>query len=162
MGQSIPLVCEDWANTYAGYRFFANDRVSDPDILVGHFQRHVIVSPHLKFLVLVLHDATEFSYHHESSEARRDKAGGLRSHAVSAILMHSSLAVTTEALPLGLAAVKFWTRKNFRGMAALTRRSIRPGFPSRKRKAPGGRKISSSLAALGSSGSTHASRCSRE
>ncbi|UWU72962.1 hypothetical protein [Bradyrhizobium sp. NC92] len=31
------------------------------------------------------------------------------------ILMHSSLAMTTEGLPLGLAAIKFWTRKKFKG-----------------------------------------------
>jgi hypothetical protein len=33
--------------------------------------------------------------------------------------MHSSLAVTIEGVPLGLAAVKFWTRKKFKGTAAL-------------------------------------------
>ena len=36
--------------------------------------------------------------------------------------MHSSLAVTAEGLPLGLAAVKFWTRKKFKGTAALKRK----------------------------------------
>jgi hypothetical protein len=25
MGQSIPLVCQDWANTKAAYRFLSND-----------------------------------------------------------------------------------------------------------------------------------------
>ena len=38
MGQSIPLACQDWANTKAAYRFFSNDRVSEADILAGHFQ----------------------------------------------------------------------------------------------------------------------------
>lgn len=38
MGQSIRLVCQDWANAKAAYRFFANDRVSEADILAGHFQ----------------------------------------------------------------------------------------------------------------------------
>ena len=37
MGQSIPLACQDWTNTKAAYRFFANDRVSEADILAGHF-----------------------------------------------------------------------------------------------------------------------------
>ena len=32
MGQSIPLVCQDWANTKAAYRFFSNDRVSEADL----------------------------------------------------------------------------------------------------------------------------------
>ncbi|WP_245509410.1 transposase DNA-binding-containing protein [Bradyrhizobium zhanjiangense] len=38
MGQSVPLVCQDWANTKAAYHFFSNDRVSEADILAGHFQ----------------------------------------------------------------------------------------------------------------------------
>jgi hypothetical protein len=33
--------------------------------------------------------------------------------------MHSSLVLTTDGLPLGLAAVKFWTRKKFKGTNAL-------------------------------------------
>jgi hypothetical protein len=35
--------------------------------------------------------------------------------------MHSSLVVTAEGLPLGLAAVKFWTRSRFKGTTALKR-----------------------------------------
>src|ERR1700691_5340338 len=37
-GDSIPLVCQDWANTKAAYRFLDNDRVSEVQILGGHFQ----------------------------------------------------------------------------------------------------------------------------
>ncbi|OYD80288.1 IS4/Tn5 family transposase DNA-binding protein [Azospirillum brasilense] len=36
MGDSIPLACQDWADTKAAYRFFANERVSKVDILSGH------------------------------------------------------------------------------------------------------------------------------
>lgn len=127
MGQSIPLVCQDWANTKAAYRFFSNDRVSEADILAGHFQSTRDRAAATEDLVLVLHDTTEFSYQRERSEAigitksinsGRDKAGRLRSHTVCGILMHSSLAVTIEGIPLGLAAVKFWTRKKFKGTAA--------------------------------------------
>ncbi|MCP1846025.1 hypothetical protein ACVIHI_008514 [Bradyrhizobium sp. USDA 4524] len=38
MGQSIPLVCQDWANTKAAYRFLSNERVNEADILCGHFE----------------------------------------------------------------------------------------------------------------------------
>jgi hypothetical protein len=131
MGQSIPLVCQDWANAKAAYRFFDNDRVSEADILAGHFQatRDRVVATDGP--ILVLHDTTEFSYQRAKSEAigitktinsGRDKAGRLRSHTVCGILMHSSLAVTTEGLPLGLTAVKFWTRKKFKGTAALKKK----------------------------------------
>ena len=36
-GQSIALVCQDWANTKAAYRFLGNPRVSEADILAEHF-----------------------------------------------------------------------------------------------------------------------------
>ncbi|MFI4867834.1 MAG: transposase DNA-binding-containing protein [Steroidobacterales bacterium] len=37
-GGSIPLVCQDWANTKAAYRFLDNDRGSEAEILAGHFE----------------------------------------------------------------------------------------------------------------------------
>ena len=37
-GDSIPLVCQDWANTKAAYRFLDNDRVSEVEILGGQVQ----------------------------------------------------------------------------------------------------------------------------
>jgi hypothetical protein len=93
--------------------------------------------------VLVLHDTTEFSYQREDVDAigitksinsGRDKAGRLRSHTVCGILMHSSLAVTTEGLPLGLAAVKFWTRKKFKGTAALKKKINPTRVPIEKKE----------------------------
>jgi hypothetical protein len=64
----------------------------------------------------------------------RDKAGRLRSHTVCGILMHSSLAVTTEALPLGLASVKFWSRKKFKGVAALKKKVNLTRIPIEKKE----------------------------
>lgn len=131
MGQSIPLVCQDWANAKAAYRFFSNERVSEADILAGHFQSTHDRTAATAGLLLVLHDTTEFTYRREKPEAigitksinsGRDKAGRLRAHTVCGILMHSSLVVTTEGLPLGLAAVKFWTRKKFKGTNALKKK----------------------------------------
>lgn len=37
-------------------------------------------------------------------------------------MMHSSLAITTDGLPLGLGTIKFWTRDKFKGAAALKRK----------------------------------------
>jgi hypothetical protein len=143
MGQSIPLVCQDWANTKAAYRFFSNDRVREADILAGHFQSTRDRTAAIDGLVLVLHDTTEFTYQREASDAigitksinsGRDKAGRLRSHTVCGILMHSSLAVTSEGLPLGLAAVKFWTRKKFKGTAALKKKINPTRVPIEKKE----------------------------
>jgi hypothetical protein len=131
MGQSIPLVCQDWANTKAAYRFFSNDRVNEADILAGHLQATQDRMANHDGLILMLHDTTEFTYQREKPEAigftkninsGRDKAGRLRSHTLCGIMMHSSLAISTDGLPLGLAAVRFWTRDKFKGTLALKRK----------------------------------------
>src|SRR5215472_2023963 len=35
IGSTVPLACQDWANTKAAYRFFSNERVSEAEILEG-------------------------------------------------------------------------------------------------------------------------------
>lgn len=131
IGDSIPMACQDWAATKAAYRFFSNDRVGEGEILSGHFQ-----ATHERFRategsVLVLHDTTEFSFQRDDphsigttrkTNSGKDMDGRLRVHTVCGILMHSSLVVTTEGLPLGIAAVKFWTRKKFKGCNALKKK----------------------------------------
>jgi hypothetical protein len=121
IGQTIPFVCQDWANTKAAYRFFSNQRISEEEILSGHLASTQVRAADLKEPLLVLHDTTEFSY----------QSGGLaiglisnlpRKRTMCGLLMHSSLVVTTDGLPLGLAAVKFWTRKQFKGTNALKRK----------------------------------------
>jgi hypothetical protein len=143
VGQSIPLVCQDWANTKAAYRFFSNDRVSEADILAGHFQSTRDRFLATNGLVFVLHDTTEFTYQREAPEAigitksinsGRDKAGRLRSHTVCGILMHSSLALTNAGLPLGITAAKFWTRKKFKGTAALKKKINPTRVPIEKKE----------------------------
>ena len=57
----VPLVCQDWANTKAAYRFFANERVTEEGILAGHFRItrerfNGVASP-----ILVLHDTAHLS-----------------------------------------------------------------------------------------------------
>ncbi|SPP98172.1 transposase (fragment) [Bradyrhizobium vignae] len=73
----------------------------------------------------------EFSYQRANTSAigltksvnsGQDKGGRWRHHTVCGMLMHSSLAVTVEGLPLALAAVKFWTRKTFKGTAQLKKK----------------------------------------
>ncbi len=130
-GDSIPLVCQDWANTKAAYRFLDNDRVNEADILAGHFEATADRAASTDGPLLVLHDTTEFSYQRDDIEAlgktRINIAGVYRDgtpryYTACGILMHSSLVVTPEGLPLGLAAIKFWSRKKFKGANALKKK----------------------------------------
>lgn len=146
-GESIPLVCQDWANTKAAYRFLSNPRVSEGDILAGHFRSTRDRFAATDATVLILHDTTEFNYHREDIQSvgivkrtplrnRFDESP--QHYVVCGILMHSSLAVTMEGLPLGLAAMKFWTRKKFKGCNALKKKINPTRVPIEKKKASAG------------------------
>ena len=134
-GQSIPEVCEQWARTKATYRFLSNERVDEDEILNGHVVQtrervHASEGP-----VLVLHDTTEFSFKRENPQAigytrRLPTAQRIHSafganHTACGLLMHASLAITPEGLPLGLLAAKFWTREKFK-QANQLKRKINP------------------------------------
>ncbi len=130
LGSSLRFACEDWANTKAAYRFFDNERVSEEQILAGHLEATRDRGTASEGPILVLQDTTEFSFQRRNGSdvgatrvvnSGRDKAGRLRTHTVCGLLMHASLAVTTDGLPLGLAAVKFLSRQAFKGTNALKR-----------------------------------------
>ena len=131
VGAPLPLACQDWNNTKAAYRFLSNEAVSEVEILAGHFRSTRSRAAAADGPILVLQDTTEFSYQRARPErigvlttapSRREADGKLRMHTVCGLLMPASLAVTTEGLPLGLAAVKFWTRAKFKGTNALKRK----------------------------------------
>lgn len=130
VGEPIPLACQDWANTKAAYRFLSNTAVDEARILAGHFQSTRIRAAAVDGPLLVLQDTTEFSYKRAHPEQigtlttipGRKTDGRRPMHTLCGLLMHSSLVVTPEGLPLGLAAIRFWTRSKFRGVIALKRR----------------------------------------
>ena len=143
VGQTIPFVCQDWANTKAAYRFFSNERVDEESILSGHFEATRDRAAKADEQVLVLHDTTEFTYKRENPRligstrtcpTGRNKGGRPGLYTVCGILMHSSLIVTTEGLPLGLAAIKFWTRKKFKGCDALKKKINPTRVPIEKKE----------------------------
>lgn len=93
--------------------------------------------------VLILHDTTEFNYHRQDIQSvgivkrtpLRKRFDESRQHyVVCGILMHSSLAVTMGGLPLGLAAMKFWTRKKFKGCNALKKKINPTRVPIEKKE----------------------------
>jgi hypothetical protein len=143
IGESIPLACQDWANTKAAYRFLSNNRVSEEYVLKGHFQATSDRFSAANDKLLVLHDTTEFSFKRKEpsrigstriTTSGKDSRGDLRLHTICGILMHASLAVTTEGTPLGLAAIKFWTRKKFKGCNKLKKKINPTRIPINKKE----------------------------
>lgn len=133
IGAALPAACQDWAATKAAYRFFSNPRVDEIMILAGHFAATKSRIAAAKGPILILHDTTEFSFQRNRPEIigktrllPRRRIGS-KPITKCGLLMHSSLAVTPAGKPLGLTAVKFWTRKKFKGTNALQGRGVEGG-----------------------------------
>jgi hypothetical protein len=133
IGSALPAACQDWAASKAAYRFFDNRRFDEHAILAGHFAATKSRMAKFKGPILILHDTTEFSFRCEQPDAI-GKTRSLPSVRMGStpitkcgLLMHSSLATTLAGKPLGLTAVKFWTRKKFKGTNALKGRGREGG-----------------------------------
>lgn len=61
VGTSIPQACGDWAGVKAAYRFLSNERVTEADILGGHFAATAERARACRGVVLLLQDTTEFT-----------------------------------------------------------------------------------------------------
>jgi Transposase DNA-binding len=134
VGTTIPRACGDWAGAKAAYRFLSNGRVGEADILGGHMVATAERFRACRGVVLLLQDTTEFTYRRASTSAigvtksvnsGRDAEGRWRHHTLCGLLLHTSLAMTEDGVPLGVTALKVWTRSKFKGTAAL-KRAVNP------------------------------------
>lgn len=107
---NVPInqACEDWADTKAAYRFFDNAKVSSERILSPHIQRTVErMGKHP--LVLAVQDTSFLNYTHHP-KTKGAGAIGTKKQKQSGFVMHSTLALTAEGLPLGLLNQAIWPR----------------------------------------------------
>ncbi len=105
---SIPHFCGDRAATKGLYGYCRNKAVERAAIVEAHRQatlERIRVGQYQR--VLAVQDTTEYNYsHHPATE----KLGPLDNAQVKGFFAHSTLAVTTEGLPLGLLAQEVWVR----------------------------------------------------
>jgi len=136
--KSLPQACGSWSEAKATYRFLSNERVDESEILSGHFLNTAKRIQATKGPVLVLHDTTEFTYHREDPDRIGliqktphigKNAGPNKEYKVCGILMHASLAVTSEGLPLGLTSTRFWSRKVFKNTNQMKRKVNQTRLP---------------------------------
>ena len=89
-------------------------------------------------IILVLQDTTEFSFKKNDPSSvgfTRNSHVKLWDHRrpvvvpVRGVLLHFSLALTTDGLPLGLTSAKVWTRKKFKDSKAIARKINRTRVP---------------------------------
>jgi hypothetical protein len=103
---SIPEFCGDWAATKAAYAFFKNPTSGTEPIVLAQSRA---TCARVKGLarILILQDSTSFDFsHHPETEG----LGPLDNVVCQGFFAHSSLATTTEGVPLGLLAQQTWAR----------------------------------------------------
>lgn len=130
---SIPQACEDWASTKAAYRLFENPKVSAELLLAPHQQQTCArMAEHA--LILGVQDTSYLNYTtHPSTTglgyigAEQDEQRGL--------LMHSTLAMTDEGVPLGLLTEQIWARPPVdSALDAVARRTVRRQRPIQEKE----------------------------
>ena len=112
---SIHQACLNWTDTKAAYRFFNNDSVHYQEILATH-RKATLQRAKAFDTILAVQDTSYLNYSdhpkttglcplskHEGKHRRQNTTSGL--------VMHSTLAVTTQGLPIGLLEQKIYARK---------------------------------------------------
>jgi Transposase DNA-binding/Transposase Tn5 dimerisation domain len=105
-GAALPEACGSGAMLKAAYRFFANDDIEPADIVQSHVEAtysRLNTVP----LVLAVQDTTEADWTNLRATAGLGPLGHI---ACQGLLVHTTLAITPDRVPLGLLAQQVWAR----------------------------------------------------
>jgi hypothetical protein len=105
-GAALPEACGSGAMLKAAYRFFTNDDIAPDDMLQSHIEAtysRLYAVP----LVLAVQDTTEANWTHLRATTG---LGPLGCTACQGLLVHTTLAITPDRVPLGLLAQQVWAR----------------------------------------------------
>lgn len=103
---SIPKACGPWSQSKAAYRFCANDKVNEDDLLAPHYQstkERLREHP----VVLAVQDTTQLDF---TSHPQTTGLGILNDPEHQGLFYHPTLLVSPEKTPLGLAHHLVWER----------------------------------------------------
>jgi hypothetical protein len=106
---SINQAHTDWATTKAAYRFFKNDKVETKRILQAH-QACTAERAKEHGLILAVQDTTFFNYNSHPKTTGLGSIMKCGSNASKGLVMHSTIALTSEGFPLGILQQQIWAR----------------------------------------------------
>lgn len=108
---SVTEATSNWSNAKATYRFWQNKQIRAMDIIEAQ-QMGVVERIKNYPVVLALQDTTDLSFSHHASKTAAAGFGPISSSEYAlGLKVHSTFAVTTEGVPLGLLDQKTWARK---------------------------------------------------
>src|SRR5438067_13880365 len=138
---ALPEACGDGGMLKAAYRFFDNDAIDAQDLLQSHVESTYRRLDYAS-VVLAVQDTTEVNWtRHPATQG----LGPLGHTACQGLLVHTTLALTPERVPLGLLAQHVWARDpELRRQQDHKQRTIedkktKNGLTSRKRGTAGPR-----------------------
>jgi hypothetical protein len=105
-GASLPEACGNKARLKAAYRFFGNEAIESQEILESHVGATVQRMAEVP-VVLAVQDTTELNW---SAHPATQGLGPLTNPKCRGLMVHSTLALTPEKVPLGLLAQEVWAR----------------------------------------------------
>lgn len=103
---SIAASCGNWAATKAAYRLLDNEAVGAEAILEGHYQAS-IERARAEAIVLAVQDTTVLNY---SQHPATEGLGYLQDLQMQGLLVHSTLLISPQRVPLGLIDQQVWVR----------------------------------------------------
>ena len=101
----------DWAAAKAAYRFFDNEKVQAETILAPH-REQTLKRIGAEEVTLVIQDSTYLNFGAGKKGDDLGPIGDSRSKA-KGLILHHSLAVSVEGLPLGIVTQKIWARGKY-------------------------------------------------
>jgi hypothetical protein len=111
----------DWAATKAAYRFFENPKAAAKKIFAAHRTR-TVQRMEGQSVVLAIQDTTYLNYSPHPQTTGLGPIGDSRSDA-QGLILHGTLAVTPEGLPLGLLTQELWARTGYKPQSERERKN---------------------------------------
>lgn len=106
--RSLPEIFGTWGETKAAYRFLDNERVTHAELVkgqsMGTSQR---IASRREAVVLLVQDSSDFDF---SQHRGTEGMGRLENEHMSGFVVHSTLAVSSQGVPLGLVEQQVWVR----------------------------------------------------
>ena len=118
---ALPEACGTGSMLKAAYRFFDNDGIAPQDILQSHVEATYTRLGAVP-VVLAVQDTTEVNWTRHPATQGLGPLGHTAGHG---LLVHTTLAITPERVPLGLLAQQVWARDP----AAVGKRARRKHLP---------------------------------
>ena len=103
---TIPTACGSWAETMGAYRLLRNDSVA-PEAITEGMARATAARCPAGSVILAVQDTTSVDYTNHRGAA---DLGPLEHPKHRGVLLHTTLAVTTDGQPLGLLDQESWVR----------------------------------------------------